>query len=150
MVEDTPLRNFMFDSINKAIDAENNNILKAYAKKHDRSLLWVKQQVEKNPQFLQKSVRYKARNTVTSGQYAQMRANLSHSKVYSKASAMALVSKIAPNIRNRSFEALSNQLWEGLNTYTTIDDKTAFAADMSEIFIDRMMVDTLTPNPEWE
>lgn len=95
-------------------------------------------------------IRYKARSTVTSGQYAQMKANLSHGKVYSKASAMALVSKLAPGIRNRSFEDLSNKLWEGLNTYTSLEDKAAFASDMSEMFIDRMMVDTLTPNPEWD
>lgn len=62
-----------------------------------------------------KNIRYKSRSTVTSGQYEQMKANLSHSKVYSKKSAMEFVSKIAPGIRNRSFEALSNQLWEGLN-----------------------------------
>ena len=91
----------------------------------------------------------KSKKTVTSGQYAQTKANLSHSKVYSKVSTMEFVSKIAPGIRNRSFEALSNELWEGLNTYTTIDDKRAFASDMSEMFIDRMIVDTLAPNPEW-
>ena len=57
---------------------------------------------------------------------AQVKANLSHNKVYSKKSAMELVSKIAPNIRNRSFEALSDQLWQGLNTYTSLDDKRQF------------------------
>ena len=45
-------------------------------------------------------IRHKSRTTVTSGQYAQMKANLSHSKVYSKKSAMELVSKIAPGIKN--------------------------------------------------
>lgn len=95
-------------------------------------------------------VRHKSRSTVTSGQYAQMKANLSHGKVYSKKSAMELVSKIAPNIRNRSFEALSDQLWEGLNTYTTTDDKRQFAKDMAQIFVDRMMVDTLVKHSEWD
>ena len=65
-------------------------------------------------------IRYKSRSTVTSGQYEQMKANLSHSKVYSKKSAMQFVKRIAPGIRNRSFEALSTQLWEGLNSYTKI------------------------------
>ena len=60
----------------------------------------------------------KPRTTVTTGKYEQMKANLSHSKVYSKKSAMELVRKVAPGIRNRSFESLSNQLWEGLNENT--------------------------------
>ena len=96
-----------------------------------------------------KTIRHKSRSTVTSGQYQQMKANLSHSKVYSKKSAMELVSKIAPGIRNRSFEALSNQLWEGLNSYTTTDERRAFATDMAEIFVDRMVVDTLVKHSEW-
>ena len=97
-----------------------------------------------------KDIRHKSRSTVTSGQYQQMKANLSHSKVYSKKSAMELVSKIAPGIRNRSFEALSNQLWEGLNAYTTTDEKRAFATDMAEIFVDRMVVDTVVKHSEWD
>ena len=97
-----------------------------------------------------KNIRSKSRSTVTSGQYEQMKANLSHSKVYSKKSAMELVSKIAPGIRNRSFEALSNQLWEGLNSYTTTDERRAFATDMAEIFVDRMVVDTLVKHSEWD
>ena len=95
-------------------------------------------------------VTHLSRETVTSGQYEQMKANLSHSKVYTKKSAMELVTKIAPGIRHRSFEALSNQLWEGLNSYTTIDDKRTFAEDMAEIFVDRMMVDTLQKHSEWD
>ena len=63
---------------------------------------------------------------------------------------MELVSKIAPGIKNRSFEALSNQLWEGLNTYTTTDEKRTFATDMAEIFVDRMVVDTLVKHSEWD
>ena len=82
-----------------------------------------------------RTIRHKSRSSVTSGQYEQMKANLSHSKVYSKKSAMELVSKIAPGIRNRSFEALSNQLWEGLNAYTTVDDRIAFANDMKQKYI---------------
>ena len=97
-----------------------------------------------------KDIRRKSRSTVTSGQYAQMKANLSHSKVYSKKSAMELVSKIAPGIRNRSFEDLSTRLWEGLNTYTALDDKIAFATDMAEIFVDKMVVDTLVKHSEWD
>lgn len=95
-------------------------------------------------------VKFSPRTTVTAGQYEQMKANLSHSKVYSKKSVMKLVSNIAPGIRNRSFESLSNQLWEGLNSYTTIDDKTQFAEDMSQIFVDRMTVDTLVKHSEWD
>ncbi len=63
---------------------------------------------------------------------------------------MKLVKELAPNIRNRSFEALSNELWRGLNTYVTVDDKTKFASDMAQQFVDRMMVDTLEKNPAWE
>lgn len=97
-----------------------------------------------------KTIRHKSRSTVTTGQYEQMKANLSHSKVYSKKSAMELVKRIAPGIRNRSFETLSNQLWEGLNAYTNVDDKRQFAKDMSEMFIDRMLVDTVVKNSEWD
>ena len=97
-----------------------------------------------------RTIRHKSRSTVTSGQYEQMKANLSHSKVYSKKSAMEFVSKIAPGIRNRSFEDLSTRLWEGLNTYTALDDKIAFATDMAEIFVDKMVVDTLVKHSEWD
>ena len=95
-------------------------------------------------------IRYSSRAKYTAGQMAQTKANLSHSKVYTKESAMKLVKELAPNIRNRSFEVLSNELWRGLNTYVTLDDKTEFARDMAQQFIDRMMVDTLEKNPAWE
>jgi hypothetical protein len=96
-----------------------------------------------------RTVRHKSRS-YTAGQMAQVKANLSHNKVYSKKSAMELVSKIAPGIRNRSFEDLSTRLWEGLNAYTTFDDKITFATDMAEIFVDRMVVDTLVKHSEWD
>ena len=96
-----------------------------------------------------RTVRHKSRN-YTAGQMAQVKANLSHSKVYSKKSAMELVKRIAPGIRNRSFETLSNQLWEGLNSYTNTEDRRQFAKDMSEMFIDRMLVDTLVKHSEWD
>ena len=85
-----------------------------------------------------KEIRHKSRSTVTTGQYEQMKANLSHSKVYSKKSAMELVSKIAPGIRNRSFEDLSTRLWEGLNAYTTVDDKITFATDMAQKYVTKI------------
>ena len=100
--------------------------------------------------IVSKTIRHKSRSTVTSGQYEQMKANLSHSKVYSKKSAMQFVKRIAPGIRNRSFEALSTQLWEGLNSYTNTEDRRQFAKDMSEMFIDRMLVDTLVKHSEWD
>ena len=96
-----------------------------------------------------RTVRHKSRS-YTAGQMAQVKADLSHNKVYSKKSAMELVSKIAPNIRNRSFEALSDQLWQGLNTYTSLDDKRQFAKDMAEMFVDRMMVDTVVKHSDWD
>ena len=101
----------------------------------------VSQTTEKiNPQNenSSKNIRHKSRSTVTSGQYEQMKANLSHSKVYSKKSAMELVSKIAPGIRNRSFEDLSTRLWEGLNAYTTVDDKITFATDIAQKYITKI------------
>lgn len=76
--------------------------------------------VNTSPENSSENIRHKSRSTVTSGQYEQMKANLSHSKVYSKKSAMQFVKRIAPGIRNRSFEALSTQIWEGLNSYTKI------------------------------
>ena len=107
-------------------------------------------EIERHQGTLSKDLRHKSRSTVTTGQYEQMKANLSHSKVYSKKSAMELVKRIAPGIRNRSFETLSNQLWEGLNAYTNVDDKRQFAKDMSEMFIDRMRVDTVVKHSEWD
>lgn len=95
-------------------------------------------------------IRSKSRTSYTSGQVAQMKANLSHQKVYTKTSAMQLVNELAPKIRNRSFEVLADELWQGLNTFTSLDDKRTFASDMAEMFIDRMMVDTLVKNDEWD
>lgn len=97
-----------------------------------------------------KDIRYSSRTRYSAGQMAAMKANLSHSKVYTKSSAMQLVNELAPKIRNRSFEALSDELWRGLNTFTSLDDKRTFASDMAEMFIDRMMVDTLVKNDEWD
>lgn len=150
MVEDTKRKNYLFNTIEDAINAENDSLITRYANKTDHSKSWVKAKVENDPTYLYNKIRFSPRTTVTTGQYEQMKANLSHSKVYSKKSAMELVRKVAPGIRNRSFESLSNQLWEGLNSYTTIDDKRQFAEDMSQIFIDRMTVDTLVKHSEWD
>ena len=98
----------------------------------------------------EKDIRYSSRTRYSAGQMAVMKANLSHSKVYTKSSAMQLVNELAPKIRNRSFEVLADELWRGLNTFTSLDDKRTFASDMAEMFIDRMMVDTLVKNDEWD
>jgi hypothetical protein len=66
---------------------------------------------------IKREYRYSRRDRYTSGQVAQIKANLGTGKVYSKASAMKLVSDLAPKIRRRSFDVLSNELWRGLNTY---------------------------------
>lgn len=105
--------------------------------------------ISQSSEKVNRKILHKSR-TYSSGQVAQMKANLSHQKVYTKSIAMKLVNALAPNIRNRSFEALSNQLWEGLNTFTALEDKRTFAANMAEMFIDRMMVDTLVKNDEWD
>ena len=97
-----------------------------------------------------KDIRYSSRKSYSAGQVAAMKANLSHQKVYTKSSAMQLVKELAPKIRNRSFEALSDELWLGLNTYTSIEDKLAFASDTSEMFIEKMLVDTEVKNREWD
>lgn len=95
-------------------------------------------------------IRYSPRDRYTSGQVAQIKANLGTGKVYSKADAMKLVSKLAPRIRRRSFDVLSDELWRGLNTYTTSEDKQGFAEYMAQMFVDRMMVDTLVKHSEWD
>lgn len=76
-------------------------------------------------------VRSKARTSYTSGQMAKMKANLSQQKVYSKADTMKLVKELAPGIRKRSFDMLTEKLWEGFNTYTTSADRRIFANDMA-------------------
>ena len=63
---------------------------------------------------VKREYRHKSRTSYTSGQVAQMKANLSHQKVYTKTSAMQLVNELAPKIRNRSFEVLADELWRGL------------------------------------
>ena len=78
-----------------------------------------------------RTIRFSPRTTVTTGQYEQMKANLSHSKVYSKKSAMELVKDFAPGIRKRSFDVLTEKLWKGLNTYTSNADRAVFANDMA-------------------
>ena len=57
-------------------------------------------------------IKYSRRDRYTSGQVAQIKANLGTGKIYSKAGAMKLVSDLAPKIRNRSFKALTNELGE--------------------------------------
>ena len=64
-----------------------------------------------------------------------MNANLRHQKVYTKSTAMKFVKAIAPNISAKSFDKLSNELWIGLNTYTSLGDKRAFAKDKSDMMV---------------
>lgn len=54
---------------------------------------------------------------------------------------MKFVKAVAPGIKTKAFEDLSNELWIGLNTYTSLDDKRAFAKDMADMFVDRMLID---------
>ena len=60
-----------------------------------------------------------------------MKANLSQQKVYSKADTMKLVKELAPGIRKRSFDMLTEKLWEGFNIYATSADRRVFANDMA-------------------
>lgn len=62
---------------------------------------------------------------------AKMKANLSQQKVYSKVDIMKLVKELAPGIRKRSFDMLTEKLWEGFNTYVTSTDGRVFANDMA-------------------
>ena len=48
---------------------------------------------------------------------------------------MELICTIAPEIKNRSFEAMSDQLWQELNTYTSLDDKRVFAKDKEDMIV---------------
>ena len=96
-----------------------------------------------------KDIRHKSR-TYSPGQVAKMKADLSHQKVYTKSTAMKFVKAFAPNIKTKAFDELSNELWIGLNTYTSVDDKRAFAKDMSDMLVDRMLVDTEVKNRNWD
>jgi hypothetical protein len=62
---------------------------------------------------------------------AKMKANLSQQKVYSKVDTMKLVKELAPSIRKRSFDMLTEKLCEGFNTYATSADRRVFANDMA-------------------
>ena len=96
-------------------------------------------------------VRSKSRTrTYSQGQAAAMKANLNHQKVYTKSTAMKFVKAVAPGIKTKAFDELSNELWIGLNTYTAIDDKQAFAKDMADMIVDRMLVDTEVKNSKWD
>ena len=99
--------------------------------------------------YAEKDIRHKSRS-YTAGQAAALKANLSHQKVYTKSTAMKFVKAFAPNIKTKAFDELSNELWIGLNTYTSIDDKRAFAKDMADMLVDRMLVDTVVKHRDWD
>ena len=61
-----------------------------------------------------------------------MKADLSNEKVYSKVEVMRMIKRISPDLRNRSFESLADEIRKGLNTYTDREEKQAFAKDMKE------------------
>jgi hypothetical protein len=88
-----------------------------------------------------KDIRHKSRS-YTAGQLAKLKADLSNEKVYSKVEVMRMIKRISPALRNRSFESLADDIWKGLNTYTDRDEKQAFAKDMAQIFVDRLLIDS--------
>ena len=96
-----------------------------------------------------KDIRHKSRS-YTAGQAAAMKANLSHQKVYTKSTAMKFVKAVAPGIKTKAFDELSNELWIGLNTYTSLEDKQAFAKDMADMLVERMLVDTEVKSRKWD
>jgi hypothetical protein len=57
MVQDTKKNNYKFNSVEEAISAENENIIKRYANKNDRTLTWVKNKLIADPNFLVKEGR---------------------------------------------------------------------------------------------
>ena len=96
-------------------------------------------------------IRSKSRTrTYSQGQAAAMKANLSHQKVYTKSTAMKFVKAVAPGIKTKAFDELSNELWIGLNTYTSLEDKQAFAKDMADMLVERILVDTEVKNAKWD
>ncbi len=98
-----------------------------------------------------RTIRSKSRTrTYSQGQAAVMKANLSHQKVYTKSTAMKFVKAVAPGIKTKAFDELSNELWIGLNTYTSLEDKQAFAKDMADMLVERMLVDTEVKNAKWD
>ena len=127
----------------EAISSSKENLLTTGALEDENHLsmtsvlqkaIAVKISKQKSFENYSKNIRSKSRS-YTAGQMAQVKVNLSHNKVYSKKSAMELVCTIAPEIENRSFEAMSDQLWQELNAYMSLDDKRAFAKDKSDMIV---------------
>ncbi|MBQ2757524.1 MAG: hypothetical protein IJF31_03475, partial [Clostridia bacterium] len=121
-------------SIDAAIEAENNSLLRAYARETDHTVTWVKRQLQDNPDFLKawgkkrllekmpKGYVSRSRNvsetvTLSKGELAKLHANYAGEKVFARQSVVEAVKKIDAfaKLTGKQRNAFINRLWKGYN-----------------------------------
>ena len=126
-------------SIEAAIHAENERIIRRYAEKFDTTQSWVKNKLLTDPDFLikqrKKGVRFNLVDNstakpysyeLTNGQVKKLLADFTKKKVYNKSEAEGIINAVVGNylffgdtygaIAGKSKAEVVNMLWEGLNT----------------------------------
>lgn len=126
-------------SIEAAIHAENERMIRRYAEKFDTTQSWVKNKLLTDPDFLikqrKKGVRFNLVDNstekpysyeLTNGQVKKLLADFTKKKVYNKSEAEGIINAVVGNylffgdtygaIAGKSKAEVVNMLWEGLNT----------------------------------
>ena len=115
-------RNYIFDSPDAAIAAENKAIVESLARRHQRTPTWVRARLNENPAFFEGRVLFSRKSaggvvTISEGEMAKLHANYAGDKVFDKKSvseALASIDafkKLSPEIR-RDFV---DRIWKGYN-----------------------------------
>ena len=115
-------RNYIFDSPDAAIEAENKAIVESLARRHQRTPTWVRARLNENPAFFEGRVLFSRKSaggvvTISEGEMAKLHANYAGDKVFDKKSVSEALGgveafkKLPAEIRNEFI----NRIWTGYN-----------------------------------
>lgn len=149
-------------SIEAAVNAENERIIKRYSKKSDRTVGWVKRQLENDSDFLKNElksgVRFalpedtdttKPKKIMTVGEVEKFIANNARGKVYSKKSSFDIIERFVGinEMTRKSKEEAAALLWQTLNSSHDLAERRQIAHDFAEFIIEKEMQDSKVLDP---
>ena len=146
-------RNFVFDSAEAAIAAENKAIVASLARKHNRTPSWVAARLNEDPKFFESAILF-SRTVKTDGQVAKDHADRNYGKIYTKKDAREIISAaltehltfpedgVFGNLVGKSRDQAIEVLWKGLNSAEE-GKRAGLALDMADFIIENAVAEDL-------
>ena len=115
-------RNFIFDSPEAAIEAENKAIVESLARRHQRTPTWVRARLNEDPHYFSKKIQRSRKATddtvtISKGEMAKLHANYAGEKVFDKKSVKDALASVEAfqKLPSKLRTEFVNRIWAGYN-----------------------------------